>query len=213
MRFDPTTIPARMKKLERDKRGYPIPFIVWRDTDNQPHFTINDTEVVLACLTGGRCSICGDKLGTNTWIIGGPKSAFHKYGAYIDPPVHKDCGTFALKTCPYIALPSYTGRIDAKTVKPDKVGGFGLFEDRTMIPDRPEIFVFGKTSGAKVTIPEIGQHYVHPNRPWLAIEYWKDGKQISESEALSVFVEREDISEWPYLPLNRELDRHARHHR
>lgn len=41
--FDPATIPAQMQHLDRDKRGLPIPFIVLRDNDNKPHFTINDT--------------------------------------------------------------------------------------------------------------------------------------------------------------------------
>jgi hypothetical protein len=200
MRFDPATIPARMLKLERDKRGYPIPFIVWRDTDGKPHFTINDAEVVMAVITGGLCSICGSKLGDNIWMIGGPKSAFHEHGAYIDPPVHKDCGTFALKTCPYIALPSYTGRIDDKTVDPTKVGAHQLFEDRTMIPERPPLFVFAKTRAIQISIPQPGSHYVHPRRPWLAVEYWQDGHQITPMAAALTMSKTEDLVTFPYWP-------------
>lgn len=200
MRFDPSSIPARMRALERDKRGYPIPFIVWRDTDGNPHFTINDSQVVMAVLTGGRCSICGGKLGENIWMIGGPKSAFHEHGAYIDPPVHKDCGTFALKTCPYIALPSYSGRIDAKTVKPGKEGEHVLFEDRTMIPERPPLFVFAKTSRVQISAPYPGAHYVHPKRPWRDVEYWQDGKQITPEAAMVIMAQTEDLSALPYWP-------------
>jgi hypothetical protein len=42
-------IPKRMRSLERDKRGYPIPFIVLRDKTGQPQFTINDFRRIAEC--------------------------------------------------------------------------------------------------------------------------------------------------------------------
>ena len=44
-------VPERMKHLDRDHRGYPIPYIVFRDSDNKPHFTINDDTKVCRCQT------------------------------------------------------------------------------------------------------------------------------------------------------------------
>jgi len=197
-------IPYRMQSLERDHRGYPIPFIVWRDTDNRPHFTINDAEVVALVLSDRRCSICGKPLENNMWAIGGPLSAIHQHGAYIDPLVHKDCGTFALKTCPYIALPSWNDqkRIDAKTVKPEKTGGDLVLQDMTMIPEKPVFFCFAKTSGYKVSQADHARHYVHPNRPWKAMEFWRNGQQITQQEASDLFNEKEGHrpETYPYWP-------------
>lgn len=193
--FDPSTIPARMKRLDRDRRGLPIPFIVLRDVDGRPHFTINDSHAVMMAIFDKRCSICGEKLGNNMWAIGGPLSAIHKHGAYIDPLVHKDCGTFALRTCPYIALPSWADekRIDDKTLDRSKVPEHLLLVDKTMTPKRPPFFMFGKTSGYKVRQVGPGHHYIHPNRPWLQMEYWKDGEKITKEQARELFIESEGV--------------------
>ena len=56
-------IPKKMKALAKDRRGYPIPFIVMRDTDGYPHFTINNSSLQRRCLKEKRCPICGSKLG------------------------------------------------------------------------------------------------------------------------------------------------------
>lgn len=190
--FDPATIPARMQHLDRDKRGLPIPFVVLRDSDNRPHFTINDSDAVDLVISDKRCSICGKHLNGNIWMIGGPLSAIHKHGAYIDPPVHKDCGTFALKTCPYIALPSWseTKRIDDKTLDREKVPAHLLLVDKTMIPERPAFFIFAKTTGLTVSgFP--GSYHLHPRRPWLQMEFWKDGEPIDQETARALFIENQ----------------------
>lgn len=203
MRCEEADIPARMKKLDRDKRGYPVPFIVYRDKNGDPHFTINDSSAASLAISDKRCSVCGGKLGSNMWFIGGPQSAFHAKGAYIDPPVHKDCGRFALKTCPYIALPSWNEqkRIDAKTLKPGSAPEHMLLMDRTMIPDKPVVFVFGKTPRYSLTpaATGFGQVYLKPVKPWVEVEFWKDGKEITRDEAETVIREAGmDPEEWAY---------------
>lgn len=199
MRFDPSTIPARMRHLERDRRGYPIPFIVFRDDTGKPHFTINDEPAVAAVITGGLCAICGKKLGDNIWCIGGPKAAFHERGCYLDPPVHKDCGTFALKTCPYIALPSYKGRIDDATLKFGDASDRVIVKDESVVPDRPALFVFSKTSAIRIREDDMNL-YVHPKRPWRAVEYWKDGVQLTPEAAVATMSETEHMPDMKYSP-------------
>lgn len=197
-------VPGRMQKLRRDRRGLPVPFIVMEDMDGRPHFTINDTRKVRVALADARCSICGARLLDNMWAIGGPLSFAHEHGAFLDPFVHKDCGTYALKVCPYIALSSWNDakRIDAKTVDPSRLPGAVLFEDRTMIPERPAFFMFGKTSGYWVTQPNPGHFYVHARRPYKRVEFWKDGRQIDRGAAAGLFVAREGyppdtLAYWP----------------
>lgn len=73
-------IPKRMRALQRDRRGLPVPFIVLRDTDGRPHFTINDSQRQLKCIREKRCPICGNRLDKVMWFVGGPLSAFHDAG-------------------------------------------------------------------------------------------------------------------------------------
>ena len=37
------------------------------------------------------------------WLVGGPASAFHPRGAYVDTPTHYACLRYALQMCPHLA--------------------------------------------------------------------------------------------------------------
>jgi hypothetical protein len=164
-------IPDRMKRLERDHRGYPIPYIVFRDDDGMPHFTINDAHKVDRCKREEICPICGEKLLRGRWFLGGPMSAFHPLGAYIDPPLHHECMRFAVQTCPYLISAKYTKRIDGKTLDPAKAPSHMQLIDPTMDPTRPKIFVAVMAAGQSLT----PNGYVQPKHPYRGLEFWRDG--------------------------------------
>lgn len=168
-------IPSRMRALERDPRGYPIPWSVWRDNANHAHFTINDEIKRFRSLVEDLCAICGGKLMRNRWFVGGPGSAFDPNGAYFDPPMHGECAHFALKACPYLAAPHYTKRIDAGTVDFSNVSPDQIFLDRTQSPERPAQFVAVLAIGQTLYRP---QYLVRPTRPYLRVEYWKNGERL-----------------------------------
>lgn len=172
-------IPDRMKHLDRDRRGYPIPWIVFRDNDGGPHFTINDDLKVFRATREDRCSICGGHLLRGRWFIGGPKSALHEHGAYIDPPLHHECMTFAASVCPYLISSKYTKRIDAATLDPAKAKGVIGFQDNTMDPTRPALFVGVMAIGQTMT----PNGYVVPKRPYRRMEFWRDGAMIEAFDA------------------------------
>lgn len=183
-------IPKRMRGLGRDARGYPIPFILLRDTDGKAHFTINDTSRARRCVLEKRCPICGNRLEQPLWLVGGPKSAFHEHGAYFDTAMHHDCMTYALQVCPYLAMPSYLGRIDTGSLTPEKTpADVMLFVDNTMIPERPDVFV---AVASNKQIPhaetEFSSYTVRPARPYLAVEYWRNGEQISEADGKELVI-------------------------
>src|SRR5215472_13925800 len=98
-----TKVPSRMAHLPLDPRGYPIPANVYRDAQGRPHFTINDDRKRLEQLRRDACPICDQSLYIGRWFVGGPLSAFHPNGAYIDLPMHHECATYALQVCPYLA--------------------------------------------------------------------------------------------------------------
>lgn len=184
MKFTDVPIPHLMQTLERDHRGYPIPFLVFRDTDNKPHFTINDEHTRQLCLINDQCAICGRTLFAARWLIGGPKSAFDPMGAYIDTPLHGDCMHYALQVCPYLWIKNYRGRIDAGTLDPAKIpeGVIG-FQDNTMDPERPPLFVGVQFRKADYTHhPGGGVQYVKPRGPYRNVEYWSGGVQLSTAQ-------------------------------
>lgn len=176
------TIPERMRGLDKDHRGYPIPFIVYRDDDNKPHFTINDTRKVDYCKTRNVCAVCGTQLFRARWFFGGPMSALHDNGAYIDPPMHFECMTFAASTCPYISSQKYMKRIDGATLDPNKATGVLMLTDPTMDPNRPKIFVAVMAVGQKYT----DHGYIVPNRPYRKMQFWRDGKMIQSFEQATI---------------------------
>jgi hypothetical protein len=171
-------IPHRMQRLERDRRGYPIPVAVYRDSTGRAHFTINDEAKRQALIAGDRCPICGGKLLRGRWFVGGPQSAFHSLGAYIDPPMHNECARYALQVCPYLAVRNYDRRIEDKTLPP---GETPILIDNTMIPERPDYFVAVMTAGQKLIRDKMGWvQYLQPHRPYSRIEFWQHGKHVGK---------------------------------
>ena len=177
-------VPDRMKHLDRDHRGYPIPYIVFRDDDGKPHFTINDIRKVERCKTADVCAICGVKLLRGRWFLGGPMSAFHPHGAYIDPPLHHECMRFAVQTCPYLISTKYTKRIDGATLDPSKATGVVSLIDPTLDPTRPKVFVAVMAVGQWIT----PSGYVQPKHPYRGLEFWRDGKMEQKFERDQVRV-------------------------
>ena len=166
-------LPKRMAHLERDPRGYPIPYTAFRDQSGRPHFTINEEGRRQLVIFEERCPICGTALLRERWLAGGPGSAFDKNGAYVDPPMHRDCLHYAMQVCPFLAAPNYGRRIDAKTLKepPEK---YRIFWNPTMVSERPDTFVCVATTRCRV----VDGKYLRPERPYLAVEFWRHGQRV-----------------------------------
>jgi len=178
-----TPIPARMAHLPRDKRGFPIPANVLLDDAGMPHFTINDEETRQRFIKEDRCPICAGKLHRGRWSVGGPLSAFHPDGRYMDTPMHYECCAYALRVCPYLAMPSYTKRLEGRTLNARDPGTIAIpLTDPTVIPDRPSLFVAVMHVGQTYTRAPWGVRYIIPNRPYRNIEYWQNGSKMDPAE-------------------------------
>jgi hypothetical protein len=180
-------LPPKMRNLERDKRGYPVPYVVVRDIKGTPRFQINDENRVNNALENDLCAVCGNKMGEDRWLVGGPLSAFHPHGAYIDTPTHKECLHYALKVCPYLAISKYQARIDLLNVREGDFPDTLMFQNPTQDDERVPFFVAVKIRSFKVTRPRLGERYLHPDRDYLDLEYWNDGKMITELEAAELY--------------------------
>jgi hypothetical protein len=179
-------IPFDLQGNDRDRRGLPIPFVVYRDMTGMPHFTINDVRAVDEVLAKKLCGLCGKPLKPDQiWLIGGPGSSFLEDGMYIDPFLHEECGRYAVQVCPFIAAPSYSKRIEAKTLKLEAVHDADLVHDNKIAPPRPQLFALTRTSGfTLIDAPDdSGQKYILPDRPWKDVEFWQNGERITQQEA------------------------------
>lgn len=183
-------IPDRMAHLGRDVRGYPVPAIVMVDRNGKPHFTVNDETKRQKIIAADRCPICAGVLLRGRWFVGGPMSAFHTQGTYIDTAMHYECMEYALKVCPYLAARNYSGRIDDSLV-PEEDRKNMIVNDPTVMPDRPQTFV--AVMAVKTTYvqhPLSGRiEYVRPGRPYKIIEFWQNGKRLPGEEGLKIALQ------------------------
>lgn len=97
-------MPARVAALERDARGYPIPWFVDRPADGSIDFRVMHPQRLFLAVQKRLCWVCGQPMGRNTAFVGGPLSVAQRL--FTDPPAHRDCTEFALKVCPFLAIPS-----------------------------------------------------------------------------------------------------------
>lgn len=170
-------IPERMRHLQVFA-GYAVPWGVLVDSDGTPQFAINIEEARDLMIAADLCSVCGTKLFRGRWFVGGPGSALHPRGAYVDMPMHTECKDYALMACPYLAAPRYArtiGEIKAAQMKQKP----WLLIDRTMLPDRPPLFVAVFATGQRM----LEGDYVKPKRPYLKVEYWRHGTRLDPATA------------------------------
>lgn len=93
-------IPERLKHLQKDTKGYIIPFFVPVNADGTPNFKYIDKDKQVTCTKGGLCAICGDHLEADVWYISGPKARAQFVSS--DPGMHEECARYSLAICPYI---------------------------------------------------------------------------------------------------------------
>ena len=170
-------IPPKMKALQKDKRGYPIPFVVERFANGVPNFRFYDEDRLKIAAVERLCSICGQPLNVDIWFVGGIKTANSPSGGYIEPPVHLDCGTYALKVCPYLAFSSFKKRerseIDDPFVK--------------LLAGKPSVFAMVHTLKYEIYNISANKNIIVPERPFLDIQYWIEGVQIAEHVANAIY--------------------------
>lgn len=168
-------VPKLMRSLGKDSRGYPIPYLVMIDKKGQPQFTINDHTKAHSCFTKKLCAICGKRLDKGYWFVGGSRCFLHDRGAFVDPPVHLECGTYALQVCPFLALPHYGKRIDERKLNPENTPeGVAFVRYDGMVPNQPIVFGFGHTDQYKLRSLPTGETYFTVLN-WNYVEWWKNG--------------------------------------
>lgn len=196
-------IPSALQGNGRDRRGLPIPFVVYRDVNGVPHFSVNDTDVVDRVIAQKLCGLCGGPLKPgHIWFAGGPGSSFMTDGMYIDPFMHEECGRYAVRVCPFLAAPNYR-RVEGRTLKAGDIHDEARLHDNQIAPPRPPFFVLARAAAFSLVDPQdgSGQKYILPDRPWLAMEFWRNGEPITERQAVALLdgsgYSRSELKWWP----------------
>jgi hypothetical protein len=99
--------PARIQKLKRDPREYPIPwFVQW--VDGHADFRLMDPVKWLRAVQESRCWVCGEYLGGLKSFVIGPMCGITRTTS--EPPCHTECATWSAIWCPFLSNPEFTRR-------------------------------------------------------------------------------------------------------
>jgi hypothetical protein len=108
----------------------------------------------------------------------------HKHGAFADPPVHHDCGFYALQVCPFLAV-RYTGRIDDATLQDENVpDDVAIARLDYMQPGQPERFGFGAAEHYEVLSRSPGEQLFIVAH-WRYVEFWSHGQPVNAPDGLA----------------------------
>lgn len=98
------TPPTRMLGRPIDHRGYPVPwFVTEKDEQDRWDFRIVAPERRRRAIVERLCWVCGDLLGRRLSFVIGPMCAVNR--ATSEPAVHRECGIWSAKACPFMLLP------------------------------------------------------------------------------------------------------------
>jgi hypothetical protein len=95
-------LPARVRSLPIDRRGYPVPwFVEW--IDGEPDFRVMDSRKLALAHKQKLCWLCGQPRGK--WLVFpiGPMCVVNRTNS--EPPCHYDCALFSARACPFLTLP------------------------------------------------------------------------------------------------------------
>jgi hypothetical protein len=170
--------PSAMRTLAKDARGYPIPHILLIDKSGMPQFTINVHSKIVDCVRKKLCAICGKRMADGFWFVGETKCFTSVRGAFRDPPMHQECGEYALRVCPFLAAPSYLKPLDDKKLKPGTMPKGRMSPVQNVVgPIQPERFGFGRCTAFDFPLQKaflVAQ--------WDFVEWWHNGELVGAPE-------------------------------
>lgn len=100
-------MPGSIGRLPVDGRGYPIPWFVDRKAplfNGNQDFRVMDGKHLKIAIREKRCWICGELIRTKESVfVAGPMCGVNRTSA--EPPSHSFCAEWAVKACPFLAVP------------------------------------------------------------------------------------------------------------
>jgi len=166
-------MPARIARLPRDSRGYPIPKFVEepQEKGGEPDFRIMSDRHYERCVKHGACWICGDPLGSKMAFVVGPMCCVNLISA--EPPSHYECAEYSVQVCPFLSIPSAKRR---EAGLPDEIVSPGGI----MIKRNPGVTAIWVTKTYKVARANGGL-VIEMGEP-IRMEFWCKGRRATREE-------------------------------
>lgn len=152
-------LPAKMRGLKIEERGYPVPwFVEW--IDGKPDFRVIDSEKFFQAIRYGDCWLCGGRLGKFKTFVVGPMCVVNRTTS--EPPCHLECARYAATACPFMILPTAKRR-DANMPDHQPIAGQHLdrnpgatclYTTLTFSPFKTEDLHPGAKAGILITMGE-----------------------------------------------------------
>lgn len=179
--YDPEDMPTGIARLPLDGRGYPIPWFVDRDAplkDGNPDFRIMDGKHLKLAIRERRCWICGGRITTHATFVAGPMCGVNRTSA--EPPNHFACAQWAVKACPFLAIP--------KRLRDERAMPVNATQAGIGIKRNPGVAMLWMSSTWKTWRPDAGQG-VGPGVLFdlgdpLAVEWWCEGRAATRAEVM-----------------------------
>jgi hypothetical protein len=115
-------LPARMRTLPVDERGYVVPwFVAWED--GKPEFRAMDTGKWVRAINNRLCWVCGERMGKWVTFVIGPMCGINRTSS--EPPCHLDCARWSARNCPFLNNPEMMRRPDPR-IDMSKVAGIAI---------------------------------------------------------------------------------------
>ena len=176
-------MPARIKRLPTDERGYPVPrFVEWlKDGEPargrpgaKPDFRYADYEFRARAFKHGLCWLCGERLGRHRVFVIGPMCVINR--TTMEPACHRDCAEFAASACPFLVHPR------------EKRNAKGLDEEAsapgTMIERNPGCVCLYETNDAEAFDDGAGGWLIRLGKP-TKVDWWAEGRKATRAEIMA----------------------------
>lgn len=167
LRPELTELPLRMRGLDVDERGRPIPwFVAW--IDGKPEFRAKWRQAVRRKL----CWVCGQQLGANLAFILGPMCLINR--TISEPPSHRQCAEWSLKNCPFLSRPHMRRRENDMPDGAEDSAGIGIKRN-------PGVSLLWIAKDYQVVDDGLGKPLIRVGDP-LEFEWWCEGRPATREE-------------------------------
>lgn len=122
LKFNPETLPDRMRHLPVAKSGWLVPWFVAL-VNGEPEFRAMDGEKFADAIRFRLCWVCGEKLGIYQTFTLGPMCAITRTTS--EPPSHLECARWSANNCPFLTQRQIKYR-EGEFTKSCPVAGFPI---------------------------------------------------------------------------------------
>lgn len=170
-RLQDLPVPPRMQHLPRNKVGYVVPWFVAK-IDGEWDFRVL-REDYFDAHRFNLCTLCGKPIGANVVFVTGPMCTISRTSAEL--PNHLECALYAVKACPFLAMPKMHRR---ENNLPEQYSSAGV-----MIKRNPGVTaLWAPVRGTwKLFSDGRGGVLVNMGDPTM-IQWWSQGREATREE-------------------------------